>query len=170
MKYRIFLCLSAILLFSGCSKVNLSAPVEPIKSFSCIANVKFRGNDFRCSVKRQEQGLIQFDFTHPEGLNGMSFKWMGDKYETCYKHLCCNTDVSMLPESSFVSVITEILNMTTTAQNSLTQKSKNDDITDYEGNLNDAIFIVSINNKTGAIQNICSSSLSLDASFSDFKS
>lgn len=170
MKYRIFLCLSVILLLlSGCSKVNINTPTEPTKSFSCTANVKFRGNNFQCNIARQEQGLIQFDFTAPETLDGMSFKWLGDKYETSYKNLCCNTDSSILPDTSFVSEITEILNITTTQQNSL-KKNNHDDITDYEGDLNGAAFTVSVNNKTGAIQNISSSSLELDVNFTDFQS
>lgn len=167
MKYcKLLFLVFLILCLVGCDHIQMASEKDIPKSFCCNAEVSINDKIYKCSIARQEQGLLQIDMLSPESVKDLSFKWLGDKYEISQKNLKCTKETNILPDVSFVNEIKEILSCIVDNE-SIELKDRNGDTSECIGTYKENKFNFLVDNN-GSIQKIWSDDLGWSVQISEF--
>ena len=140
------------LLFTSC--INNSKDITSFNlSFSGIVEINDTNNNYKCKITYSTNDVAKIKILEPNILNGLTFNWLGNNYNIEYKELLCKSDVQYLSETSFASVLIDVLNKCNNSNN-LKYVSKNNDIITLIGNIENSTFTVEYNNKSNILKKI----------------
>lgn len=155
------------LLFAACTQAG-GDPALPVTDFSAGAQVDTSGTLLSCDVSHTKEGVSSVTVTKPDGLKGLSFKWLGGSYSIEYNQLFCQTTSDYLPQQSFARAIVNVLGACAEPDKLTLAENKNG-LCVYKGICDSGDFSVTCDSKTGIIQKVEIESLSLLVNFENQK-
>lgn len=154
-------------LFAACTQAG-GDPAPPVTDFSASAQVDTSGTLISCDISHTKEGVSSVTVTKPDGLKGLSFKWLGGSYSIEYNQLFCQTTSDYLPQQSFARAIVNVLDACA-APDKLTLSENKNGLGVYTGTCDSGDFTVTCDNKTGIIQKVEIKNLSLIVNFENQK-
>lgn len=155
------------LLFAACTQAG-GDPALPVTDFSAGAQVNTSGTLLTCDVSHTKEGVSSVTVTKPDGLKGLSFKWLGNSYSIEYNQLFCQTTSDYLPQQSFARAIVNVLDACAKPdQLTLTENKNGSGV--YSGTCDSGDFTVTCDSKTGIIQKVEIKNLLLTVNFENQK-
>ncbi len=150
-----------------CSCGNSVKIPTVITNINTDAVVEYGSQKYKCNITRLTDGVISVTINSPQNLSGLTFRCVDGKYSVSYDELLCKTDSVFLPETSFPTVIIQILSSVSNRDNLLYQ-SVNDDKFIFSGNTPLGSFNIETNSD-GKITSITQKNTNLKISMSDNK-
>lgn len=163
------LALLFVFLFYGCKSGggrNQGPPAIP-QSYDAQANISF--NDVKISSRIVQYNFdnLEVEITSPKELKGFVFIKSSDEYCLNYKNMNYKMEVSKLPKTSFLSIITTVYENLVNLDG--VKFAKKDKYWIYQGNTEFGKFIVTQNDETGFVEKIEAPKVGLVAEFSNIK-
>lgn len=128
-----------------------AAPVQPadiVFAFSCSAQVQIENETISCTITRAAPQSANITVLSPKELKGLSYTW-GEGFTINYAGLTATNTDCILPQSSFASLIIGVLD-SAFKRDVLTRVSDSA----LTGSFNDCVFTLTVDNKSGYIQQI----------------
>lgn len=155
MRRVIFVAVSALVLIFCISSCTEKAPSVPeiVAGFKANAQVDMGEVSLGCSVSHTSGGVSSVTIQKPEGLKGLSFRWLGGTYAISYNELLCETQSSYLPSNSFAEAIVNALN-TASKEGGVTYTKSEDGCAVFSGSCSSGDFLLYADEKSGYITKI----------------
>lgn len=164
---RILLAGAAILCFAfffGCSAGGKTVRAEDVNYvFSCKADVTCANGTLTCAFRRAGQQDATVEILSGSG-KGLKWYWSGDGFTQTYQNLSARSETCVLPEGSFAPFLVEALDY---AEKAGTLESRGDNV--FTGSLNGRGFSLTVDGKTGNIQNFSAPDWNFEIKFHDFE-
>lgn len=103
----VFFLFLMILIFCSCSESTKIPDI--VTNINSNAVVQYGSTEYDCHITRLTDGVISVSINSPENLSGLTFRRADGKYSVSYDELLCRTDSVFLPETSFPTLIIDIL-------------------------------------------------------------
>lgn len=148
---------------SACSAKSVETK-DIVFAFTCNAQVTTKNGDVSCTITRAAPQSESITVQSPKELNGMTYTWE-DNFSISYEGLVTSSTDCTLPPSSFAAQIVGVLDAA----------SKQDALTDvgdsvFTGNYENSPFTLTVDSKTGHIQQIEIPRYGISAKLNNYKS
>jgi len=142
--------------FSGCGGNFSTKKVIPVLEFDCKAEIKTEDLIIKCNISRNLSGIVKINIFEPKELENFNFSLSKDHQEIKFQGLNFKIQEEILPEESFASIITNILNHVSKLPEFYTVTL---------GEVNDIKYSVNFSPETGKISKLNVDSLNLEVKF-----
>ena len=118
-------------MFCSCSE-SIKIP-DVVTNIDNDAVIEYAGTEYECHIVRLTDGVVSISINSPENLSCLTFRRADGKFSVSYGELLCKTDSVLLPETSFPTMIINILSVTNNQENLIYQSAENGLVT-FTGN------------------------------------
>lgn len=132
----------AIILCS-CSESSNTNEIE--SNFFADFTAKYKESEFCGTVASNRQGFVDINITFPNTISGLNISYRESQIEISREELLCTADEAYLPESSFPSIVRDILRGT--AEKRVKLVSNDGDEHTYNLNIGNDNVIIKTNGK-----------------------
>lgn len=166
LKFVLLVPFCIILFLTSCSQKN-NSPESIVVNFSSVVSIS--GNyEMGGNLVYTPQENTVFITQTPKALKGLTFSWKKDEYSLKYDHLIYKSTEEILPESTGVLMIKEVLDQLCNFEK-LEIASNSGGVTIFAGRCVSGSFKAEVDNETALVKRIIIGEKNLTADFSEIE-
>ncbi len=159
----VLFCMLIFTVLPACSSASAKA-ADIVFAFTCSAQVTTQSGTVSCTVTRAAPQSASITVQSPEEISGMTYTW-GDNFIISYAGLVTKSSECSLPKSSFAAQLIGVLDAAS-MQDALTVSGNSA----FTGIYDNAAFTLTVDSKSGYIQQIEIPRYGIKATLSNYKS